>query len=126
MKRTIIFGSLLTVFLLLLIPNVNAVEYTQVKETQETFIENRLNIFQEKTKNIDFDVLITSLNKSFLNFKVQGINQIQKMYEEKLSNNNSKLPLLYLIRFIIALILFPFSLITLPFLIISSEIVSNS
>ena len=44
------------------------------------------------------------------------------MYEEKFLNNNSKLPLLYLIRFIIALILFPFSLVTLPFMIISAEI----
>ena len=144
MKRTIMFGSLLAVFLMVMIPNVNAVEYTQVKETQETFMESQLNIFQEKTKNIDFEVLITSLNKSFINFntekvkekleimslvidsmkgrRVQGINQIQKMYEGKFSNNNSKLPLLYLIRFIIALILLPFSLITLPFMIISAEI----
>ena len=144
MKRTIMFGSLLAVFLMVMIPNVNAVEYTQVKETQETFMESQLNIFREKTKNIDFEVLITSLNKSFINFNtekvkekleimslvidsmkgrgVQGINQINKMYEGKFSNNNSKLPPLYLIRFIIALILLPFSLITLPFMIISAEI----
>ncbi|MEA3458641.1 MAG: hypothetical protein U9R21_08195, partial [Candidatus Thermoplasmatota archaeon] len=106
--------------------------------------ENRLNIFQEKTKKIGFEVLITSLNKSFLNFNtekvkekleimplvinslkgrgVQGINQIQKMYEGKFSNESFQLPLLYLIRTIIAFILLPFSLITLPFLLISNEI----
>ncbi|MEA3458785.1 MAG: hypothetical protein U9R21_08935, partial [Candidatus Thermoplasmatota archaeon] len=69
------FGTLLAVFLMLMIPNASAVEYTQVKETQETFMENRLNIFQEKTKKIGFEVLITSLNKSFLNFNTEKVKE---------------------------------------------------
>ena len=45
MKNSILFGSLLAVFIMLTIPNINAVEYSSVKQT----IESRINILRERT-----------------------------------------------------------------------------
>ncbi len=49
MKKTILFGSLLAVFLMLMIPNVSALEYNEVKEKQEELIEKHCtnNIFNK-------------------------------------------------------------------------------
>jgi 4-amino-4-deoxy-L-arabinose transferase-like glycosyltransferase len=42
MNKTILFGSLLVVFLLLMMPNIKAVEYEQVKQTRNSFLEEYL------------------------------------------------------------------------------------
>jgi len=79
MNKTIVFVSLLAVFLMLMIPNVSAVEYNQVKEKQEVFIQNHIDDLQENLEKIDLHDFKESLNKSSLNIDVEGI-------KEKLEN----------------------------------------
>ena len=53
-KKTIIFVSLLAVFLMIMIPNINAVEYNSVKEN----VESRINSIH---KDYDDQILKNSL-----------------------------------------------------------------
>lgn len=50
-KRTIVFGSMLAVFLMLMIPNVSAVEYNTVKETLEANFYNNIEANANKIAN---------------------------------------------------------------------------
>ena len=73
MKKSIIFGSLLAVFLLLMIPNVSAVEYTQVEE---------INLVNEQFKE---ENIIPLINKQAT---IENINNlfdemVNKVYENK-------------------------------------------
>jgi hypothetical protein len=56
-KKTMVLGSLLTVFIMLLIPSVNAVEYTNVKET----VESSINAFQMEYKELDLNTILSRL-----------------------------------------------------------------
>jgi hypothetical protein len=58
MKKTIVFGSLLAVFLMLMIPNVSAIEYKTIRDTSKKIVDARTN---EKLKN--FNGFIESLLK---------------------------------------------------------------
>lgn len=48
MKKIIIMGSLLAVFLLLMIPNVGAIEYGQIINKRESAIQNKIENMKEK------------------------------------------------------------------------------
>ncbi len=45
MNKTILFGSLLAVFLMVMVPNVNALEYNEVREFQKIKSEESINKF---------------------------------------------------------------------------------
>jgi len=70
-KRTILFGSLLAVFLMLVIPNISAVEYTSVKKD----MESRMNEIQEKV-NIKCSAIqsfIKTIIHKVFNFDLFGL-----------------------------------------------------
>jgi len=68
MKKTIVFGSLLAVFLMLMIPNVSAVEYNTVAEAHESYIIQRFEI----TEN-ELNELIESIKDGNIeNFSIFG------------------------------------------------------
>ena len=65
-KKIILIGSLLAVFLMLMIPSVSAVEYNQVMETRESKIleyknNNLLNEIKQKLINLDDYTLETDI-----------------------------------------------------------------
>lgn len=53
-------------FLMLMIPNVSAVEYNQVEETRESFVKNKIDNLENKIKKIDKNDLGVFFNTSFL------------------------------------------------------------
>ncbi len=70
-KRTILFGSLLAVFLMLVIPNISAFEYTSVKKD----MESRMNEIQEKV-NIKCSAIqsfIKTIIHKVFNFDLFGL-----------------------------------------------------
>ena len=71
MKKYILVWSLLSVFLLMVVPTVGAVEYKQVTEIQKFYIQEVINKFQEEIHNIDFEDLKTSLNKHVMNINAE-------------------------------------------------------
>lgn len=70
-KKTILFGSLLAVFLMLMIPNIGAVEYNSVKDT----VESKMNSIQGKctTKFSALQSLIRTLSKKEINLDLIGL-----------------------------------------------------
>lgn len=68
MKRTIMFGSLIAFFLIIMIPNVNAVEYNQIEETIKIELKETIN---------------SKLNKipSFITTKRENIASIEEHIE---------------------------------------------
>lgn len=52
MKKTIVFGSLLAVFILLMIPNISAVEYNTVVEAHESYIIQRFEIKENELNEL--------------------------------------------------------------------------
>ena len=68
-KKTIVFGSLLAVFLMLMIPNVGAVEYKTVVETNERYIlqeiekfESQINTIKEQVNGLNSKEIISAIN----------------------------------------------------------------
>jgi len=53
MKKTILITSLLAVFLMLMIPNVNAIEVFQIKEHQKDLIDHQIDKIEERKRNVD-------------------------------------------------------------------------
>lgn len=82
MKKTIVFGSLLAAFLMLMIPDVSAIEYQTATDANKSYVIEKLNIAEndlseiiesfkkdklEKIKNIDYNFweIINILFNSF-------------------------------------------------------------
>ncbi len=53
MKKTVNIGILLSVFLMLMIPNVSAIEFHHIKEIQDSIIQNQLNQFEKRFEKYD-------------------------------------------------------------------------
>lgn len=70
-KKTIVFGSLMAVFLMLMIPNIGAVEYNSVKDT----VESKMNTIQGKctTKFSALQSLIRTVSKKEINLDLIGL-----------------------------------------------------
>jgi len=75
MKKTIIFTSFLAVFLMLMIPNVNAVEYRQVEETKEAFMKNQWHLIQENLPIDCVDDLKIPSDTFLINFDDEQISK---------------------------------------------------
>ena len=68
MKKTIVFGSMLACFLMLVVPSIPAVEYRSAMEVNEAYI-------MEKIKNLDvsnFEKKISNVNPETLMEKLRG------------------------------------------------------
>jgi hypothetical protein len=59
-KRTIILGSMIAVFLLLMLPNISAVEYHTVKEVNEEKIEPFLSVFNKLLGKNDVNNILST------------------------------------------------------------------
>ena len=60
-KKTIVFGSLLAVFLMLMIPNVRAVEYNTLKETLESKLPDTLQNIERRFFNSESTSLLANI-----------------------------------------------------------------
>jgi len=77
--KTMLFGSLLAVFLMLMIPNVSAIEYKTIRDTNKKIVDARTN---EKLKN--FNGFIESLLKErIIDLKTEKpfYNQFSNIYQ---------------------------------------------
>ena len=72
-KKTIVYGSLLAVFLMLMIPNVSAIEYKTVVETNERRILQEIEKFESQINTIKEQV--TGLNSKEI---ISAINNLEK------------------------------------------------
>lgn len=89
MNRKIIFGSLLSVFILFILPSVPAVEYNATLESNESGVINKIKYkdikdLEERFKNIDHEELnerIKNIDLRGLKEKIQNID-INSVYKE--------------------------------------------
>ena len=86
MRKKIIFGSLLAVFLMLMIPSISAIEYNTVLDVNESYII-------EKIQKMDI---------SELKGKIQDIDifNILRQMKEKLNNEEPKPQFIFSLLFI--------------------------
>ncbi len=71
MRKTIVFVSVLAVFLMLMVSNVPAVEYYRVKETQESFVHTTLDTFRENIRNVKSNRQTLSVLASIMNIDIE-------------------------------------------------------
>ena len=78
MKKTIVFGSLLACFLMLMIPTVSAVEYQTVVDANESYfmqeIQNRnleIDLLKDKLKDID----IKEVKQAIRNINIEELKE---------------------------------------------------
>ena len=75
MKKSILFGTILSVFLIIMVPSIPAIEYNTVVEENKSF-------FMEKVK--DFD------KKDFLSNILDGLKNIIYKLNEKFFNSDDQ------------------------------------
>jgi len=91
MRKKIIFGSLLAIFLMLMIPSISAIEYNTVIDANESYII-------EKIQKMDI-----SESKGII--KDIDINNILKQMKEKLNNEEPKPQFIFSLLFILIAII---------------------
>ena len=72
-RRIVVFGSFLAVFLMLMIPVNSAVEHTQVKETQETLLQESIDTIRENIINMEIKSQKLSALASNKNIDIEKI-----------------------------------------------------
>ena len=83
MKKKIIFGSILSVFILMILPSIPAVEYdVAVKANESRFIDGIQNIdvaeFKEKIQNMDIHEFREEIKNIDVRSAVEGLKEILK------------------------------------------------
>ena len=126
MNKKIVFGSLLAVFLMLMIPNVGAVEYQTVADANESYLMNEIQnkkidiqTLRNNIKNINIRELREELHninihelreKMLLELKNSDLNEEQKAYITQFLNSGLLLTII-IQGIIIPVILYTISLV---------------
>ena len=126
MKKTLIIGSLLACFLMLMIPNVSAVEYQTVADANESYLMNEIQnkkidiqTLRNNIKNINIRELREELHninihelreKMLLELKNSDLNEEQKAYITQFLNSGLLLTII-IQGIIIPVILYTISLV---------------
>lgn len=126
MKKTLIIGSLLACFLMLMIPNVSAVEYQTVADANESYLMNEIQnkkidiqTLRNNIKNINIRELREELHninihelreKMLLGLETSDLNEEQKAYITQFLNSGLLLTII-IQGIIIPVILYTISLV---------------
>ena len=131
MKTKLIIGSILAIFILLMVPSVPAVEYNVAIETNKTTLI-------EELQTIDIDELeqrLKNINNEKIQDRLKSIDfDLLKQKIEEITANSPHINVLYLISFILivayqvvlgrpSIILMPFTI--LSFIIVVSDFVTG-